>query len=308
MSDTTVVDAVMSEFAHVVGSDDPVAAVGNRTRWSVGGEVGEGTRLVPAPRGVVEYAPAEMTVRVRAGTSVTELDAVLADQGQRCALPDRGGSVGGAIAVGENHLCTLGRGRLRDSVLEVRYVSAEGKLITGGGPTVKNVTGFDLPRLLVGSLGTLGLIGEVILRTNPIPAESRWLVSDDADPSQVLERLLAPSAVLWDGARTWVLLEGHGPDVDAEASSLVVAGTFTPTEGPPPLPPHRWSLPPAELFGLDAAERGPFVAGLGFGLAFCETAQPPRPLDPGVVAVAERIKHQFDPTGRLAPGRIPGAA
>ena len=293
-------------FAQAVGLDGPVAVEGNRTRWGLGGELEEGTRLISAPAGIVEYTPAEMTVRVRAGTAVAQLDAALAEKGQRCALPDRGGTVGGAIAVGENHLCALGRGRLRDSVLQVNYVSADGKVIVGGGPTVKNVTGFDLPRLLVGSLGTLGLMEDVILRTNPIPAESRWLVADDADPRRVLDLLLAPSAVLWDGTRTWVLLEGHGPDVAAETAALAAAGGFIPADGPPELPRFRWSLRPADLFALPERDVG-FVAVLGLGVAFCSAPQPPRPPDPGVVAVAERIKHQFDPAGRLTPGRVPGA-
>jgi glycolate oxidase FAD binding subunit len=292
-------------FADDVGTTGPVAAVGNRTRWDLGGELAEGTRLVAAPAGIVEYTPEEMTVRVRAGTAVAALDAALAERGQRCALPDRGGTVGGAVAAGENHLCALGRGRLRDSVLQVRYVSAEGQLVTGGGPTVKNVTGFDLPRLMVGSLGTLGLFVEVILRTNPVPAESRWLVAPDADSRRVLDLVLAPSAVLWDGSSTWVLLEGHGPDVDAEAAALREAGSFAPADGPPAFPAHRWSLPPAGLFALDPRE-SEFVAALGLGLAFRAAPQPPRPADPGVVAVEERLKHQFDPTGRLAPGRSPG--
>ena len=292
-------------FVDDVGAEGPVAAVGKRTRWSLGGELTDGTRLVSAPAGIVDYTPAEMTVRVRAGTPVADLDAALGEKRQRCALPARGGTVGGAIATDQNDLCALGRGRLRDAVLQVKYVSADGKAVVAGGPTVKNVTGFDLPRLLVGSLGTLGLIEEVVLRTNPIPAESHWLMSADADPRQVVDLLLAPSAVLWDGARTWVFLEGHGPDVDAEVSSLAGTGSFTNVDGPPPLPEHRWSLPPAELFALgDTDDR--FVAALGSGIAFAATPQPRREPDPGVVAVAERIKHQFDPTGRLAPGRVVG--
>ena len=97
-----------------------------------------------------------MTVRVRTGTTVEELHTELAARGQRTPLVERGGTVGGALAVGENDIFVLGRGTLRASVLQVRYVSAEGRIVNGGGPTVKNVTGFDLPRLMVGALGTFG--------------------------------------------------------------------------------------------------------------------------------------------------------
>ena len=75
-----------------------------------------------------------------------------------------------SLAVGHSGIRRLGWGPVRDTVLEVRYVSADGRLIKGGGPTVKNVSGYDLPRLFVGSLGTLGIIAEVVLRTRPVPA------------------------------------------------------------------------------------------------------------------------------------------
>ena len=163
-----VTDQVLLDFAAEVGESGPVAVEGNRTRWALGGPGTAGTRLINAPTGVVNYVPDEMTVQVRCGTTVEELHALLAEKGQRTGLPERGGSVGGALAVGENSLHVLGRGRVREAALQVRYVSDEARVVTGGGPTVKNVTGFDLPRLLVGSLGTLGLLAEATLRTNPI--------------------------------------------------------------------------------------------------------------------------------------------
>src|SRR5262249_57035162 len=168
-----------------------------RTRWTTGGMLAEGTRLVRAPIGIVEHRPEEMTVRVRAGTSVRELHAALAAAGQLTALPDRGGTVGGAIAVGENDLDVLRRGPVRGCVLQVRYVSADGRVITGGGPTVKNVSGFDLPRLIVGSLGTLGLVAELILRTNPIPAASVWLPAGGGGPPSGAALALPPTPRLW---------------------------------------------------------------------------------------------------------------
>ena len=167
--------SVLDRFAAEVGSDGPVVAVGSRSAFSVGGDVAPGTREVRAPAGIVEHEPAEMTVRVRAGTTIDELDAALAPHGQCVALPGGSRTVGGVLAVGRSGLRRLGYGPVRDTVLEVRYVSAEGAVVKAGGPTVKNVSGFDLPRLLVGSLGTLGLIAEVVLRTRPLPAASRWV-------------------------------------------------------------------------------------------------------------------------------------
>ena len=63
---------------------------------------------------------------------------------------------------------------MENTLLQARYVSAAGEIVKAGGPTVKNVSGFDLCRLLVGSYGTLGFLGDVILRTRPLPATSQW--------------------------------------------------------------------------------------------------------------------------------------
>ncbi len=298
-------DIVLTDFAAEVGDEGPVAIVGARTRWEIGGPSAAGTRLLAAPSGIVDYKPEEMIVRVRVGTTVAELDAALAQHGQRSALPDRGGTVGGALSVGENDPRALGRGLLRNAVLQLRYVSAEGRLITSGGPTVKNVTGFDLPRLLVGSLGTLGLLAEAIVRTNPVPAVSRWLRSDDAEPDAAYRAVLAPTAVLWDGTSTWIELEGHEVDVDAAVRALGTVGTFADADGPPPLPPHRWSLPPAEVLTLDEGRCGRFVAAVGLGLAWADNAAPRPEVPPATRTVARRLKDNFDPTGRLNPGRDP---
>ncbi len=298
-------DPILFEFAEEVGSEGKISVAGGRTRWEYGGTLEEAARVVEAPRGVVEYKPAEMTVCVRAGTPVTELEATLSEAGQRSALPSRGGSVGGAVAVGQNHLDRLGRGALRDSVLQVRYVSAEGRLITSGGPVVKNVSGFNLPRLITGSLGTLGLIAELILRTNPRPEASRWLRGPGADPAATFNALLRPAAILWDGDSTWVHLEGYGVDVDAQSRVLEQLGDFVEMDAPPSLPPEAWSLSPKQAARVDPEQTGDFVASIGVGRVWAEHPQPVAPRDPVVIGLSERAKAIFDPTGRLNPGRRP---
>lgn len=303
---TAPVDSMVAAFAAEIGDVGPVTVEGARTRWEIGGSLADETRLVRAPAGIVSYQPAEMTVRVRAGTTVEALHRELAEAGQRTPLPERGGTVGGAVMVGENGPFVLGRGPLRNAVLQVGYVSAEGRVISGGGPTVKNVSGFDLPRLLTGSLGTLGLLGETILRTNPIPPVSRWLSSNDADPFGVFDALLRPGGVFHDGATTTVLLEGHGVDVDAVHATLDRLGTFVEAPGLPDLPAHRWSLAPAALRTIDAVQCGAYVAAIGVGTVFAEHAQPARSVDAASSVVAARMKEGFDPTGRLNPGRLVG--
>ena len=296
-------DAV-ARFAVEVGAREPVAVSGGRTRWDVGGPPVPTTRLVVAPTGVIECKPEDMIVRVLAGTPVEALEEALAECGQRSALPSRGGTVGGALAVGENHLDVLSRGTLRSSLLQLRYVAHDGAVVSGGAPTVKNVSGFDLPRLMVGALGTLGLLAEVVLRTSPRPEARQWLVSDDSDPFHVAKCVLRRATVLWDGSRTWTHLEGHHVDVTNLRRAL--PGSWEEVESHPPLPRYRWSITPSELRQLPVDGPEAFVASVGVGTVHASEAQPSRAVDPGARRIAERAKQLFDPTGRLNPGRDPG--
>lgn len=285
----------IAEFATEVGSSGPVVAVGARTQWHVGGEADPAAREVRAPAGVVEYEPAEMTVRLGAGTAVCELDDALAAHGQMCPLDPRdpAATVGGTLAVGHSGIRRLRYGHIRDLVLQVRYVAHDGTVVTAGGPTVKNVSGYDLVRLMVGALGTLGFLAEVTLRCLPLPEASRWLTGD-TDPFEVVGRLYRPSSVLWDGASTWVLLEGARDDVDAESGR----SGLEECDGPPALPRGgRESLRPGALRTLS----GDFVAEVGVGVV-----HRPHPVDADPVAnrgLNEELKRRFDPSGRLNPGR-----
>lgn len=298
----------LAAFAGAVGGVDggPVTCVGGRTQWEVGGRVASSVREVRAPAGVVAFEPAEMVVRVGAGTTVAELDAALAAGGQQVPLDPVApatATVGGVLAVGRSGLRRLRYGPVRDTVLEVRVVLADGTLVKAGGPVVKNVSGYDLGRLLVGSLGTLGFLAEVVLRCSPRPPASVWLRGPaDADPFLVRDALFRPSSILWDGRDVWVLLEGGAADVAAERSAL--GAGWAEVEGPPPLPGGgRRSVRPSELRGLEGPA-GSFVAEVGVGTIHLAAAHEAPAPDLSTTALQRRIKEAFDPTGRLNPGRV----
>ena len=297
--------AEVTAFAREVGSSGAVTVVGARTHWDVGGAPLAGTREVCAPAGVWEHEPSEMTVRCGAGTKVAELAAHLARTGQMVPLDpaDEAATVGGVLACGFSGHRRLRYGHVRDLVLQTRHVDAAGKVVTAGGPTVKNVSGYDLARLLVGSLGTLGLLAEVILRTLPAPPAVQWL-EGDGDPFAAFDLLYRPSSILWNGSHAWILLEGDPADVAAEASKLEPAG-FAPCDGPPPIPAAgRESMRPSDLRAL-AGTAGGWLAEVGIGLVHRPEPVQAAPVSQANALLMDQLKQRLDPDNRLNPGRRP---
>lgn len=292
----------LEPFAESVGVVGPVTIAGDATR---GGAVPD-VRAVRAPAGLDWLQADEMTVQCGAGTLVDDLSAGLREVGQRVALP-AGGTVGGALAVGRSGIRALGDGPLRNVLLQARYVGADGSIVKAGGPTVKNVSGFDVCRLLVGSRGTLGFLGEVILRTTPVASCSQWYCRPAGDPMAVFVALHRPVSVLWDGATLWALLEGHVDDVSEQAAASGL------TECDAPLVPtaERVLCAPATVSTLTG--RVGFIAEVGLGIVHLSAAAaswrrdvPELTASRAVLVVRDRVKQQFDPEYRLNPGVVVG--
>jgi FAD/FMN-containing dehydrogenase len=316
LSSPATLDPFLAQFASSVGVGDPVCAVGGRTQWDFGGPPLPGTREVVAPSGVVAHQPAEMVVRVRAGTTIASLSAELLGSGQMvpldAALPERA-TVGGVLAAGLSGPRRLRYGPVRDTVLEAHFVSSAGRVIKAGGPVVKNVSGFDLCRLLVGSLGTLGLLGEVVLRCHPVPARSSWYRVTGADPFQLARRLYRASSILWDGTETWVLLEGDPDDVADQARSVL--GVAPCELSPPALAGSRLSLTAGQLVELGRLSPSSASWWAEVGVGTVHTDSPsllasalgvvwPPAMASAVAALNLAVKRRFDPAGRLNPGRV----
>ncbi|RCW45296.1 glycolate oxidase FAD binding subunit [Halopolyspora algeriensis] len=133
---------------------------------------------------ICEHAAGDLVLRARAGTSLAEVQRVAAEAGQQLSIdqPFPEATVGGVIATG-----TTGPGRhlfgaVRDLLIGITVVRADGVVTTSGGKVVKNVAGYDLGKLYTGSYGTLGVITEAIFRLHPLAAEHRWVAVTLSDP------------------------------------------------------------------------------------------------------------------------------
>lgn len=154
---------------------------------------------------VVEYEPADLTVTVQAGMRFDTLQALLGEQGQRLALDPphhQQATIGGLIATNASGPLRFGYGTARDLVIGTRVANADGRLTRAGGRVVKNVAGYDLNKLYVGSLGTLGVIVELSFKLAPIPPSEALLAGRFPDAAAaraflgaLLHSPLSPMAV-----------------------------------------------------------------------------------------------------------------
>jgi glycolate oxidase FAD binding subunit len=239
--------------------------------------------------GLVAYDPAEMIAVVEAGMRVGELDRILAEGGQEwpCDAPSRA-TVGGVIAAAATSPRRLRVGPIRDTVIEMEVVTGDGRLVRSGARTVKSVTGYDLHKLLTGSLGTLGVIVQVALKVRPRPQARRSVrVAGGLEVGRrLLDAVPNPAAVLAMPEVVEVRLEGWPEEVErqVEATDRVAPVTVVTEDGAFPserpweasavvaeaaVPPSRLtellSRPFPDLLGPHLASWG---AVLGVGIAW----------------------------------------
>jgi glycolate oxidase FAD binding subunit len=168
--------------------------------------------------GITSYEPTELVITARAGTRLCDLEGALQEHGQCLPFePPRfalGGTLGGMVAAGLSGPARACVGSVRDHVLGVSMLNGQGEMLTFGGQVSKNVAGYDVSRLLVGSLGILGVMCEVSLKVLPTRAATATLTFD-WDERQTLEQLslwasrpLPISGTAWHEGRLYVRLAG----------------------------------------------------------------------------------------------------
>jgi len=264
--------------------------LGSVSSLSIDREGGEVVLSTVRLNRLLEHEPGDLTAIVEAGLRLSELQAALAPHGQMLALDPPGDPTVGACLAGDLSGPRRHRfGAMRDLVLGVTIVLADGTIANSGGKVVKNVAGYDLGKLFSGSRGRLGLIARLALRLHPRPACTATVVAESSDPRELWRALrssqLAPSAVDYlPPGRLAVLFEGSSAGVAAQVKAF--PGETAESD--------VWS----ESARRQSVARGraPFawqeclLARPGAGIAFVES--------PGVRTwspLAEAVRASFDP-------------
>jgi glycolate oxidase FAD binding subunit len=287
---------------------------------------------------IIDHQPEDLTLTVEAGVTLGEIDALLEPHRQTAALPETepDATIGGVVAAGISGYRRNRFGPTRDRVLEVTVVTGDGRVVTGGARVVKNVSGYDLPRLATGSFGALGVIVSVCLKLWPEPEARATVRLDDASDA---DRVHRPMAILETDEGAWAYLQGPAAEVASTSTiGAIQADDFTwpgfdePGTAEMRVPP---SLVPKAIERLDV----PFIAQHGVGVvaiasedpdvllparSWCESvggslvltshsgpvdAAPP--IDPWgtpptALSLQRRLIAGFDPHRVINRGRLPG--
>ena len=229
-------DDIVSAIRQAHDSHTPMRIRGAGSKDFYGGMLAGEVLDVSGYRGVVAYEPTELYITARCGTPLAEIEAALADKGQTLAFePPRfaganvgsaGATVGGCVAAGLSGPRRQQAGAVRDFVLGVKLIDGSGQVLDFGGQVMKNVAGYDVSRLLAGSMGTLGVLAEVTLKVLPKPVAEQTLVFD-MNEAEAIARLnqwggqpLPISASFWQAGQLWLRLSGARAAVAAARGKL----------------------------------------------------------------------------------------
>ncbi len=230
-------------IAAAVAEGAPLAVEGEGSKRGLGHEVAARRRLaMTALRGVSLYEPAELVLTAGAGTPLREIQGLLDQQGQQLAFepadyglilggPAGRGTLGGAVAINASGPRRIAAGAARDHVLGFRAVSGRGEPFKSGGRVMKNVTGYDLSKLMAGSHGTLGAMSEITVKVLPKPDTEETVLFRGLDDAAAVALMTAASGLSagvsgfahlpGEGGRTGLRLEGPAVSVASRREALL---------------------------------------------------------------------------------------
>ena len=233
-------------WAHGAGLKDAPPAGGTQQGWGNPPTACDLVLSTARLNRVLEHAWADMTVIVEAGCTVSGLQKTLAQHRQRLALdplwPEQA-TIGGILSTNDSGTLRARYGSLRDLIIGITVALPDGNLAKSGGKVVKNVAGYDLPKLFTGALGTLGVIVQAIFRLHPLPRESRSL-SFTGTPESLNQLLLAitSSKLTFTGlqlraaagsAQLDIRFDGTAPGIQAQVTQVQqIAGSLVPSDAP----------------------------------------------------------------------------
>jgi glycolate oxidase FAD binding subunit len=197
--------------------------MGNGTKRGYGGLLEKADILLSLAQytGIVEHNPGDMTVTVKSGTPFQEIQNYLAQYNQKIPLDPfypKNSTIGGIISANDSGPKRMGYGSARDNVIGLRMVYPDGTIITSGGKVVKNVAGYDMNKLFIGAMGTLGVVSEVTMKLRPIPKyESILFVSF---PENNLEEIQAFAVKVLDSMIEPISLEILTPSLAGKLTNI----------------------------------------------------------------------------------------
>ncbi|MFN3844990.1 MAG: FAD-binding protein [Paracoccaceae bacterium] len=226
-----------AELAEAIrAANAPVFVRGGGTR-AIGVQDGE-VLETGGLSGVELYEPGALTLVARAGTPLSEIEALLAKENQRLPfeVPDMRGlmgrlgesTLGGVVAANASGPRRVQVGACRDSLIGVRFVTGEGVVVKNGGRVMKNVTGYDLVKLMAGSWGTLGVLTEVAFKVLPVPEAGATLILRGLSDQNAVQAMAAAlgspfevsGAAHWPGDGTFLRIEGFATSVGYRTERL----------------------------------------------------------------------------------------
>ncbi|ADE15746.1 FAD linked oxidase domain protein [Nitrosococcus halophilus Nc 4] len=223
-------EAIQEAIRAAAAAQTPLCIKGGNTKAFYGRQPHGEPLEVGKHRGITSYEPTELVITARAGTPLAEIEALLAEQGQMFAFePPYFGpqaTLGGVVACGLSGPRRPYGGAVRDMVLGVQIINGKGQILRFGGQVMKNVAGYDIPRLMVGSLGTLGVLLEISLKVSPRPTGEITL-SQERDAHNAIRLFnvwanqpLPLSACAFDGERLYVRLSGSEETLRAARNKI----------------------------------------------------------------------------------------
>jgi len=223
----------------IAAAQAPLEIVGSGTKRHLGHPVQAAVTLdMSAFSGVIAYEPEELILDVGAATPLVEIERMLGQRGQQLAFepPDwsallgshGSGTVGGLVACNLSGPRRLKAGAARDHILGIHGVTGAGNVFKAGARVVKNVTGYDMPKLLTGSYGTLAALTSVILKVLPAPETEETVVLTGLDDAQAVEAMSlamqsaceVSAAAFVPGEAVYLRLEGIAPSVSYRRDQL----------------------------------------------------------------------------------------